>query len=127
MRDEASGAWILPLIGPPEELSNFVGGPAMNELIAKLRERFSRILIDTASIMPISATRPLLKIVDSVILVVRWRKTASHAVSTALSLLPAKQIRFAGVVLCQVDMKNQARFGSGDQTYYYQQYSQYYS
>ncbi len=127
VRDEASGAWILPLIGPPEELSNFIGGPAMNELIAKLRERFSLILIDTAPIMPISATRSLLTIVDSVILVVRWRKTSSHAVSTALGLLPAGRIRLAGVVLCQVDMKKQARFGSGDQTYYYQQYSQYYS
>ena len=127
IRDEASGACILPLTGGPEEISELLGGPAMDQLIAEVRRRFKRVLIDTAPILPISATRALVSMADITVMVVRWRTTADHAVQTALRMLPAEHVRIGGVVLSQVDMRRQVKYGRGDQTFYYQQYSKYYS
>ncbi len=127
VRDEASGAWILPVTGLTAEVSDLLTGPRMVGLIEDLKQRFKRVLIDTAPILAISSTRAIATMVDLMVLVVRWRATADHAVLTALRLLPNDHVRIGGIVLSQVDINRQVKFGHGDPTFYYQQYSQYYS
>lgn len=126
VRDPASGAWVLPLTGPPADLSELLGGAAMDSLLGDLRRRFKRVLIDTAPVLPISGTRAIAEMADLVVLVVRWRRTADHAVAAALRLLPGKHVRIGGVVLSQVDMRKQVKFAHGDPSFYYKQYSKYY-
>ncbi|TVV70150.1 tyrosine-protein kinase domain-containing protein [Sphingomonas solaris] len=127
VRDTATGAWLLPLTGPMAEVSDLLSGPRMVELIEDLKRRFKRVLIDTAPILAISTTRALATMVDVVVMVVRWRATPDHAVVTALRMLPDDHVRIAGIVLAQVDMNRQVKFGHGDPAFYYKQYSQYYS
>lgn len=127
VRDAESGAWILPLTGPAAEISDLLAGPAMVALIEDLRRRFKRILIDTAPILAISTTRAIATMADLLVMVVRWRVTADHAVLAALRLLPGEHVRIGGVVLAQVDVHRQVKIGHGDPTFYYKQYSKYYS
>ena len=127
VRDPASGAWLLPITGPVADVSDLLGGAAMMALIEDLKRRFKRVLIDTAPILAISSTRAIAAMADLVVVVVRWRATADHAVLAALRLLPDEHVRIGGVVLSQVDLTKQVKFGHGDPMFYYRQYSQYYS
>ncbi|MET0270664.1 MAG: CpsD/CapB family tyrosine-protein kinase [Sphingomonas sp.] len=127
VRDAASGAWILPLTGPAEEVSELLSGQGMMALLEDCKRRFKRVLIDTAPILAISTTRAIAAMVDVAVLVVRWRATPDHAVRAAIGMLPDEHVRIAGVVLTQVDIRRQTRFGHGDPTFYYEQYAKYYS
>lgn len=125
--DEPSGVWLLPLNGDKIEPGEHFSGDPMQNLINKLRARFTLIVLDTAPILPIADTRVLATLADAVVFVVRWRKTSDHAVRSALRLLPRGRVSLAGAVLSQVDARKQARFGYGDATYYYSQYKDYYA
>lgn len=127
VHDAQSGAWILPCSEKGEDLPILLDGGALPELIAILRTRFDRVIIDTAPILAMATTRSVLPLVDAVIMVVRWRATPLHAVKTALGMMPSEYTSWSGVVLTQIDMRKQARYGQGDASAYYQQSSKYYS
>ena len=127
LRDEDSGAWILPLPRYPGDMGELIVGEAMDALLAKLRDRFGFVILDTAPTLPVADTRVLATKVDTVVFVVRWRKTSDHAVKAALRLLPGKLSNVAGVVLSRVDMRKQGRFGYGDPSFYYESYKGYYA
>lgn len=127
IRDAPSGAWILPLTGPPADLSDLLGGTAMAGLLEDLRRRFKRIVIDTAPVLPISGTRALATHVDLVVMVARWRATTTHAINAALHLLPDRDVRIGGIVLSQIDMRKTGNYGEEDAAFYYKQYEKYYS
>ncbi len=42
-------------------------------------------------------------------------------------MLPHRHVPIAGIVLTQVDVRKQAKFGYGDGTFYYKKYQQYYA
>ena len=127
IRDPASSAWILPLTGEPADLSELLGGAAMGALLEDLRRRFKRIVIDSAPILPIAATRALVTHADLVVIVVRWRRTSSRAVQAALRLLPEKHVRIGGVVLSQIDMNKTRTYDEDDPAFYYKKYEKYYT
>ncbi|RVT90158.1 GumC family protein [Sphingomonas crocodyli] len=125
--DEASGAWLLPFNDTRTQSSDILAGDAMAALIQKLRADFTYIVLDGAPVLPSADTRILATIADAVVFVARWRKVTDHAVKSALKLLPRGRINMAGIVLSQVDIRKQARFGHGDASYYFNQYKEYYS
>lgn len=127
VRDAATGAWLLPIGSRRIEPGDHFGGEPMRALIAALRARFATVILDTAPVLPIADARTLSTMADAVLFVVRWRKTADHAVTSALRLLPRGRAHLAGVVLSQLDARKQARFGFGDPTFYYNQYKSYYA
>lgn len=127
MRDDLSGAMVLPLIGNGRETGELLTSEAMDNLLRDLRERFDLIILDAAPVLAIAETRVLATKVDAVLFVVRWRKTAEHAVRAAFRLLPRNQVKLAGVALTRVDMRKQSRYGYGDPGYYYKQYKSYYA
>lgn len=126
-RDEPSGAWLLPIGARRSEPGDLFGGEPMRLLIAELRARFATVILDTAPVLPIVDTRVLATLADAVVFAARWRRTADHAVTSALRLLPRGRAHVAGVVLSQVDARKQARFGFGDPSFYYNQYKDYYA
>lgn len=126
VRDEPTGAMILPVGKSSLDTADLLTGSAMDELIAVLREQYDLIVIDAPPVLPIAEARSLATKADSVVFVVRWRKTAEQAVRTALRLLPREQTRFAGVILTRVNMRKQSRYGYGDAGYYYKEYKNYY-
>lgn len=122
-----SGVWILPLNKTPVDGGEMVTGDALANVIKKLREEFTYIIIDTPPVLPVVDARVIATLADAVLFIARWRKTPDHAVRNALKLLPARRMHLAGVVLSQVDMRKQSRFGYGDATAYYDSYKEYYS
>jgi succinoglycan biosynthesis transport protein ExoP len=125
--DEASGAFLLPQPRNPGDVGDLLIGPAMDALLVELGRQFGQVIFDTAPVLPVADTRILAGKVDAVVFVARWRKTADHAVNAALRLLPPRVVNVVGVVLTQVDMRQQGRFGYGDASFYYREYKGYYA
>ncbi len=125
--DEASGARLLLAPRAISDAGDLVQGEAMDRLLDELKTRFSLIVLDAPPLLPIAYARIIAAKADATIFVVRWRRTADHAVKAALRLIPASHVRLAGVVLGQVDMRKQRRFGHGDAASYYDKYKAYYA
>ncbi len=71
----------------------------LKELFDALPERFDRIILDSAPVLPVSDSRILAKFAHSILLVVRANKTPVGAVMRANDLLKAAGKLPAGVVL----------------------------
>jgi len=125
--DEATSAMILPLGSQAGEAESMFGGEAMNSVLAELRESFDLVVLDAAPILPIADAVILAAKADAVVIVARWRKTSEHALRSALRLLPRGRVAVAGVVLNQIDLRKQTKFGLGDPASYYNRYKAYYS
>lgn len=124
--DRETGAAFLPL-GPASFTPRDVfGGPAMKKLLQDLAELYDLVLLDAPPALAVSDARVLAAQSDAVVFVIRWRKTPENAVQGSLKQLQAVNASLAGVVLTQVDMRKQSRYGYGDPGYYYGQYQKYY-
>lgn len=99
----------------------------LNILIARLRQDFDVIILDCPPILPIAESREIVSLADNVVLVVHWRKTVDRIVKAAIRQLPMRTIKDLGVILNQVDMKKQVRFGGNDVASFYAHYKGYYS
>lgn len=87
--------------------------PAFEALIASLRERYDRIIIDTPPVAASADTAILSVIADVTILVVRWRATTYSAVVEALHQMALYSLPVAGIVLNQLDPRATARYAPG--------------
>jgi exopolysaccharide transport family protein len=125
--DELSGTMFLPLAEAAYTPRDVFGTRAMDDLLAQLRKRFDKVILDTAPVLPVADTRALAAKADGVVVLVRWRQTARKAVESTLKLMGAEGTYVAGAVLTQVDARKQAKFGYGDPGYYYGAYKRYYA
>lgn len=101
----------------------------MQHVIDLLKQRYDYVLVDAPPVMAVADARVIGQVTDTTIFAVRWNKTPKKVAKAALSLLRKSNIRIAGVVLQQVDLKRYGRLGYGDSGYYYHygRYGQYYS
>jgi capsular exopolysaccharide synthesis family protein len=127
LQGEASGAWVLPLSKREFTPQEVFASDAMKALLEDLREQFDMIILDTAPVLAIAETRVLASQADIVVFLARWRKTPSKAADAALRILEQSNAVVQGVVLTQVDVNQQARYGYGDPGYYYSSYKKYYT
>lgn len=127
-RDAESGLDILPLTGHDRSASDVFGREAMKNLLKRLRERYELILLDTAPAMAVAETRILSTAVDSVVLLLRWRKTPRNVVKAALDTLEQVDAPVTGAALTQVNLRAEGRYGAGGGYggSYYKYYSKYY-
>jgi capsular exopolysaccharide synthesis family protein len=124
--DAPSGAHVLPVASSKFTPRDVFGTPAMDKLLADLRARYDLVILDTAPVLPVADTRVLAQKADLLVMLARWRKTPEPAIEAAFRLLDTTGVSVGGVVLTQVDMKQQARYGYGDPGYYYAEYKKYY-
>jgi exopolysaccharide transport family protein len=124
---DTSGAKVLPLAKSAYTPRDVLGSAAMLRLLQDLRQRFDVVLLDTAPLLAIADTRILAPHADAVVMLARWKKTPTKAISSALGLLQGRGIFVAGVALTQMDLKAQSRYGYGDSNYYYKSYRKYYA
>lgn len=127
LQGETSGAWVLPIAHrefTPKEVFNT---DAMTRLLQDLRAQFDLVILDTAPVLAIAETRVLASQADAVVFLARWRKTPAKAADAALRTLEQSEAHVAGVVLTQVDVNQQARYGYGDPGYYYSSFKKYYA
>ncbi len=74
----------------------------LDNLIARMRDRFDLIILDTAPLLAVAETGSLAAKADSVVLLARWRATPRKTVASSLNLLEAAGADVAGVALVQV-------------------------
>lgn len=86
---------------PAEILSSRVTG----ELLAKLREEFEFVLVDSPPILSVADSRILATLTDAAVLVTRAHSTPYDVVRRARSLLYGANSRILGVALNDVDLE----------------------
>ncbi|UAJ11593.1 GumC family protein [Glacieibacterium megasporae] len=124
--DEATGLGLLLADAASDRGDQLVFGTRVEDLFTQLRIRFSYVVIATAPLLPVAETRSIVALADATLLLVRWRSTADHAVRAAMRLLSIKALKTTGVVLTNIDMRRQAKYGASDQTAYFEHYKTYY-
>jgi len=127
VKEEATGAYFLPLARTGFTPKDMFGSAAMERLLDDLSNRFDLVLLDAPPVLAVADARVLATKSDAVVFLVRWRKTPEKAVRASLKLLEAAGGNVVGVALTQVDMRQQVKYGYGDPGYYYEQYRTYYS
>jgi exopolysaccharide transport family protein len=127
IHDKATGLTILPLARGAHLSKSPFDSAAMDEVLAVLRAQFDVVVLDTAPVLPVVDTRILAQKADTVLMLARWRKTPRNASKTAIRFLSDVGVDVFGVVLSQIDVKAQARYGKGDAAYYYKAYQGYYN
>jgi len=104
----------------PPNPSELLGSTKMEDLIAKLKEKYDLILFDSPPVIAVTDAAVLSTKVDCVFLVVSSGQTNKDAIVRATTLLENVKARILGAVLNNVDYEN--NYGSS----YYQYYHYYY-
>jgi capsular exopolysaccharide synthesis family protein len=86
----------------------------MDDLLVLLRNRFDRVIIDSAPIHAVSDSLILASKVKTTAMVIRTESTALHAIRRAMHLLRETDTRVAGLILNRMK-----RSGAGYYYYYY--------
>lgn len=125
-KDPGSGVDIIPLAQAEFTPRDLFGSDAMRTLIEALRSRYDVIILDSAPVLPVSDTRVLASVADSVLMVVRWGKTPTPVVRNAIEQLRAHGANIAGVVLEGVESGLVSRLLYDKPDYYSELYQTYY-
>lgn len=83
----------------PTDPNEMLGSPRYAQLIAELRKRYDRIIIDTPPVLPFSDALRSAVHADGVILVVRSGRTSAEQVEGAQTVLANNGVTLLGVVL----------------------------
>jgi capsular exopolysaccharide synthesis family protein len=110
---EVPNLWILPAGPIPPQPSELLGSTVMKEHIARWRNEFDHIVIDTPPCLSVTDSVLLSPEVDRLILVVRAKKTTKLALRQACELLLQVNARVMGIVL------NALNLDSAETYYYY--------
>lgn len=121
VHDEQSGIDIMPAGTIPLNPLELLSSPRVATLLAELRGRYQKIIIDTVPVHAVSDALVLSRLSDAVVMVVKADHTRSGLVQLSLSKLVNAHARVVGVVLNDLDLKNAERYGSYG---YYQYYAQ---
>src|ERR1017187_5874701 len=110
--------WILPAGPTPPQPVELLGSTVMKDPLARWRDEFDHIIIDTPPCLSVTDAVVLSLEADRVILVARSGKTTKTALRRACLLLLQVNTRVMGIVLNGLDLR------SGDD--YYGRYKHYY-
>jgi len=105
--------WILPAGPLPPQPAELLSSTVMRDYIARWRNEFDHIIIDTPPCLSVTDAVVLSPEADRVILVARSGQTTKAALRHATELLLQVNARVMGVVL------NALNFHSADGYYYY--------
>ena len=83
----------------PPNPAELLGGDKMAKLVAELRGRYDKIIIDSPPVLPVADAAVLATLADGVLFVVRYGKTARGAVRTATQSLTDVGAHIVGGVL----------------------------
>ena len=124
---DGTGATLVPAAINAHLATSPFTGSAFDELIETLRRTFDVIVVDTAPVLAVDDTRVLLKHLDTLAMLARWRQTPVKAIRAALHQVRTVGGSVSGVAMTMVDLKNQARSGYGDASDYYGDMKDYYA
>jgi succinoglycan biosynthesis transport protein ExoP len=99
------GLDILPAGSKAPNPAELLSSTAMRDLISQLSDSYDFVLVDSPPILPVADGLTLSRIVDSVVLVVRSRKTERDLAQESRRRLLRVNARILGVVLNDLDLK----------------------
>ncbi|MFO6423771.1 GumC family protein [Motilimonas sp. KMU-193] len=117
VKDETSGLDILSAGLVPPNPQELLASERFGVLLEKLKQRYSRIVIDTAPCQAVSDAYLLSQKVDSCILVTRAEHTRTGVVKHTLGKLVQQGVKIDGVILNRLNLKKAAKY-SGHGSYY---------
>jgi succinoglycan biosynthesis transport protein ExoP len=124
-KDPHSDVLVLPCVKRPISAPDVLASKGMRHLIEHVSTVFDLIIVDTAPVLPVSDTKILSRLMDTMILVTRWEKTPREGVANALRALNDVHAPVAGIALARADMSRFQYYSFGLQNY--RSYNKYYS
>ena len=115
--------FILPAGTPPPNPAELLASANMRDVLAKLREQYDHIVVDTPPSLSVTDAVVLSPRADAVVLVIRSGQTTKQALRRARDILAQVNAKVVGVLLNAVDLS------SPDYYYYYEyqgKYARYY-
>jgi polysaccharide biosynthesis transport protein len=106
-----------------EEVRREEAAPFLEEM----RKHYDRVIIDLPPVLAVSDARVLSTLADQVIYLIRWNSTPRDAVRIGVRLLRDMNVRFAGVIISQINQARHRQMAYGDYGTYYAQYGEYYT
>lgn len=115
----SSGLHHISAGGRVPHPTDLLGSKKMYALLQSLAESYDMIILDTPPLLAVSDALVLVRTVDRVLFVVRWEKTRRDFVGAAVKQVVEAGANIGGIVLSQIDMKKQSRYGYGNTSNYY--------
>jgi polysaccharide biosynthesis transport protein len=125
-KDASSDIHVLTAGTGAPNPADLLRSQRMAQLINLLREHYDLVVIDTPPFVPMTDSQNVCRLVDKVVLVVRWGTTPAPVVANTLKQMRKIGAPLAGSVLSQVDMAMHGKYGYGDYGYHYSKYGGYY-
>jgi len=120
---EVPNLFVLPAGPPSHSISNLLHSTRVEELLARARNEFDAVVIDTPPMLQISDARVLGAMADGVVLVVRAGKTTRETARAAASRFLEDGTRVLGAILNSWDPKSNGAGYYG----YSREYTDYYA
>ena len=102
---------------PPNPLE-LLGSKNFRDILSTLREQYDRIILDSAPMHAVSDALYLSTLADGVVYIVKADSTKDKLAQVGLAKLEDNNARLLGVVLNQVDIERQAKYGGAYSGYY---------
>jgi polysaccharide biosynthesis transport protein len=125
-RAPESGFDFVTVGRSPSNPLELLQSPKLRRLIETARREYDLIIVDCAPVLAVTDTRVATRLVDRIILAIRWRRTTSDAVGGALRVLADARAEVAACVLTAVNMNQYGLYASGEAASYYKRYRRYY-
>jgi capsular exopolysaccharide synthesis family protein len=123
-RDEATQLDVITAAGARENVQTIVSSDALRSLVNEARAHYDIIVIDSPPVLAVVDSRVLSLMADSVVMVVRWRRTPRMLVLQALKQLRVYGAKVAGVVVTQANLRALAA-SEGSHAYVHRKYGSY--
>ena len=124
---EKSGVHVIARGAKCDNPMELIGSADMEQLLRALSQTYDLVVLDTAPVLAVTETQSLIRMTNKTVMMVRWGSTNRNQVIAALNEIEDDLGEGVGLVLTQVDVKKNARYGYTDSGYYSQALKKYYS
>jgi capsular exopolysaccharide synthesis family protein len=115
---EEGGIYVMPAGIIPSNPLEVLSSRRFVEALVQLKQRYDRIIVDSAPTHAVSDALVLASYADSLIYLVKADSTPFTMVRTGISRLVNSNAPFTGVVLNQVNLEKASKYYDGDHYYY---------
>jgi len=115
---------FVPIKGMTSSPVDLLESREMAVLLTGLRARYDFIILDGPPAL-VTDARAAALLAETVLYAVQWERTKAEVALHGLETLAGSRISVAGLVLTQVNLARQARYGYGDVSSYYGEYRKY--
>jgi capsular exopolysaccharide synthesis family protein len=109
--DERSGAQFLAAVPEISDPQIVLQSERFAEILGQARDWYDLVIVDTPPLLPAPDAAIVGALADANVLLVRWGRTPRSAVMAALRFLALCRIGVDGIILTQVNLRRQAKYG----------------